>query len=162
FWNSAVITPVMVACIYFGIPASPAPKRSGAAPSFAAFLYLSVGLTLLLGACEQGERLDWWRSGIFTALFAGGAFFLLFALVRRLRSPHPLVDMPYLRQWNTVLLGAELLGFRFCLVATIILIPQSLAVRGFEASQIGPALVWGSIPLVLIAFVAALLLLARL
>jgi len=162
FWNSAAITPVMMACIYFGIPASPAPRKSGPAPSFAGFLYLSVGLTLLLGACEQGERLDWWRSGLFTALFFGGSFLLVCAVVRRLRSPNPLVDMPYLRQWNTVLLGAQLFWFRFCLVATIILIPQSLAVHGFEPDQIGPAVVWSAVPLLLIAFVAALLLLARL
>lgn len=162
FWNSAVITPLMMACIYFGIPESPAPKRSGAAPSFAGFLYGSAGLALLLGACEQGERLDWWRSGVFTALFFDGSLLLLCVVVRRLRSPNPLVDMPYLRQWNTVLLGAELFWFRFCLVATIILIPQSLAVRGFEPNQIGPAVLWSAVPLLLIAFVAALLLLARL
>lgn len=162
FWNSAVITPVMAACIYFGIPASPAPKRSSAAPSFAGFLYASAGLALLLGAFEQGERLDWWRSGVFTALFVGGSFLLLCAIVRRLRSANPLVDMPYLRQWNTLLLGVELFWFRFCLVATIILIPQSLAIHGFEADQIGPSLFWSAAPLVLIAIVAALLLLARL
>ena len=161
FWNSALITPVMMACVYFGIPASPASKKSSA-PSFAGFLYASAGLALLLGACEQGERLDWWRSGTFTALFAGGSLLLLCAVVRRLRSPNPLVDMPYLRQWNTLLLGAELFWFRFCLVATIILIPQSLAVRGFEPDQIGPAVIWSAAPLLLIAFVAGLLLLARL
>jgi DHA2 family multidrug resistance protein len=161
FWNSAVITPLMAACIYFGIPESPAPKRSGDAPSFAGFLYASAGLALLLGACEQGERLDWWRSGTFTALFWGGSFFLLCAVVRRLRSPNPLVDVPYLRQWNTVLLGAQLFWFRFCLVATIILIPQSLAVRGLEPNQIGPAVLWSAAPLLFIAFVAALLLLSR-
>ena len=161
FWNSSLITPVMMACIYFGIPASPASKKSSA-PSFAGFLYASAGLALLLGACEQGERLDWWRSGTFTALFAGGSLLLLCAVVRRLRSPNPLVDMPYLRQWNTLLLGAELFWFRFCLVATIILIPQSLAVRGFEPDQIGPAVIWSAAPLLLIAFVAGLLLLARL
>src|SRR5271169_526438 len=162
FWNSAVITPVMMACIYFGIPASPGPKRSSAAPSFAGFLYASAGLALLLGACEQGERLDWWRSGVFTALFVGGSFLLLCAIVRRLRNANPLVDMPYLRQWNTLLLGAELFWFRFCLVATIILIPQSLAVHGFEPNEIGPAVVWSAVPLLLIAIVAALLLIARL
>src|SRR5215467_11155 len=162
FWNSSLITPVMMACIYFGIPASPAPKKSAAAPSFAGFLYASAGLALLLGAFEQGERLDWWRSGVFTALFAGGSFLLLCAIVRRLLSPNPLVDMPYLRHWNTLLLGAELFWFRFCLVATIILIPQSLAVRGFEPDQIGPAVLWSAVPLLLIAFVAGLLLLARL
>src|SRR4029077_15808703 len=42
FWNSALITPLMMACIYWGIPASPAPKKSGAAPSFAGFLYASA------------------------------------------------------------------------------------------------------------------------
>src|SRR5467141_236117 len=160
FWNSALITPVMMACIYFGIPASPAPKRSSETPSFAGFLYASAGFAMLLGAVEQGERLDWWRSGVFTALFAGGSFFLLCALVRRLRSPNPLVDMPYLRQWNTVLLGIGLFLFRFCLVTTIILVPQSLAIHGFEANQIGPAVIWSAIPLLLIAFVAALILLA--
>jgi len=161
FWNSALITPVMMFCICYGIPASPAAKRSSEAPSFAGFLYASAGLATLLGAFEQGERLDWWRSGVFTALFAGGSFFLLCALVRRLRSPNPLVDMPYLRQWNTILLGIGLFLFRFCLVTTIILIPQSLAIHGFEADQIGPAVIWSAVPLLVIAFVAALLLLAN-
>jgi DHA2 family multidrug resistance protein len=68
--------------------------------------------------------------------------------------------MPYLRQWNTVLLGIGLFLFRFCLVTTIILVPQSLAIHGFEADQIGPAVIWSAIPLLLIAFIAALILLA--
>jgi DHA2 family multidrug resistance protein len=161
FWNSALITPIMMFCIYYGIPATPAPKRSAETPSFAGFLYASAGLAMLLGAFEQGERLDWWRSGVFTALFAGGSIFLLCALVRRLRSPNPLVDMPYLRQWNTILLGLGLFLFRFCLVTTIILIPQSLAIHGFEADQIGPAVIWSAVPLLAIAIVAALMLLAN-
>ena len=159
FWNSAAITPLMMACIYYGIPASPEPKRS-AAPSFAGFLYASAGFAMFYAAIDQGERLDWWRSGVFTALFAGGSFFLLCALVRRLRSPNPLVDMPYLRQWNTVLLGIGLFLFRFCLVTTIILVPQSLAIHGFEADQIGPAVIWSAAPLLFLALVAGLLLLA--
>jgi len=159
FWNSAVITPVMALCIYYGIPASPAPKRS-AAPSFAGFLYGSAGFAMLYAAIDQGQRLDWWRSGVFTALFAGGSFFLLCSLVRRLRSPNPLVDLPYLRQWNSVLLGIGLFMFRFCLVTTIILVPQSLAIQGFEADQIGPAVIWSAAPLLLLAFIAGLLLLS--
>jgi len=158
FWNSAVITPVMALCIYYGIPASPRPKKS-AAPSFAGFLYASAGLAMLLAAFDQGERLDWWRSGVFIALFAGGSFFLLCSLMRRLRSPNPLVDLPYLRQRNTVLLGTLLFVFRFCLVSTIILIPGSLAVHGFEADQIGPAVIWSAAPLLFIALVIGLLLL---
>jgi DHA2 family multidrug resistance protein len=138
FWTSAVITPVMMACIYFGIPESPKPQNSRTAPSFIGFFYASAGFALVFAALDQGQRLDWWRSGVFTALFIGGAFLLICSLVRRLRIPNPLVDLPYLRKWNTNLLAVGLFAFRFVLLATILIIPQTLAVRGFDAAQIGP------------------------
>src|ERR1700675_3891010 len=122
FWNSALITPLMMICIFYGIPKASPAKKSGEAPSFAGFLYASAVLAMLLAACEQGERLDWWRSGVFNALFAGGTFFLLCALVRRLRGPNSLVALPYLLQWNTMLLGSLLFWFRFTLCTTIILV----------------------------------------
>jgi len=159
FWNSALITPFMMFCIYFGIPKpAAAAKKSGTPPSFAGFLYWSAGLAMLYAAIDQGERLDWWRSGLFNALLSGGTIFVGCALVSRLRMPNPLVAVPYLRQWNTILLGIGLFLFRFCLVATIILIPQSLAVHGFEAQQIGPAVIWSALPLLVVAFIAGLLL----
>jgi len=161
FWNSAVIAPVMMMCIYFGIPATPPRKKSGPAPSFVGFLYLSAGLALTFAALQQGQRLDWWRSGEFNALFWSGSFFLLCALVRRLRGPNLLVALPYLLKWNTMLLGSLLFWFRFTLCTTIILVPQSLAIRGFEADQIGPAIIWSAVPLIPLAFTAALLLLRK-
>ncbi len=161
FWNSAVIAPVMMICVYFGIPRMPPRKKSGSAPSFVGFLYLSAGLALIFTALQQGQRLDWWRSGEFNAWFWSGSFFLLCALVRRLRGPNPLVALPYLLKWNTVLLGCLLFWFRFTLCTTIILVPQSLAIRGFEADQIGPAIIWSALPLIPIAFIAALLLLRK-
>jgi len=161
FWNSAVIAPVMMMCIYFGIPPTPPRKSSGPAPSFVGFLYLSAGLALTFAALQQGQRLDWWRSGEFNALFWSGSFFLLCALIRRLRGPNPLVALPYLLKWNTMLLGSLLFWFRFTLCTTIILVPQALAIRGFEADQIGPAIIWSAVPLIPLAFTAALLLLRK-
>jgi len=158
FWNSAVITAFMMLCIYFGIPKPAAARKAGPAPSFAGFLYWSAGLAMLYAAIDQGERLNWWRSGLFNALFFGGTFLVVSAIARRLRIPNPLVAVPYLRQWNTTLLGIALFFFRFCLVSTIILIPQSLAVQGFVADQIGPAVVWSALPLIVIALIAGLLL----
>src|ERR1700676_1777852 len=161
FWNSAVIAPVMMMCIYFGIPPTPPRKSSGPAPSFVGFLYLSAGLALTFAALQQGQRLDWWRSGEFNSLFWSGSFFLLCALFRRLRGPNLLVALPYLLKWNTMLLGSLLFWFRFTLCTTIILVPQSLAIRGFEADQIGPAIIWSAVPLIPLAFTAALLLLRK-
>jgi len=161
FWNSAVIAPAMMLCIYLGIPPLPPRKKSSPAPSFVGFLYLSAGLALIFAALQQGQRLDWFRSGVFNACFWSGSFLLLCALVRRLRGPNPLVALPYLLKWNTILLGCLLFWFRFTLCTTIILIPQSLAIRGFEADQIGPAIIWSAIPLLPVAFTAALLLLRK-
>jgi MFS transporter, DHA2 family, multidrug resistance protein len=161
FWNSAVITPLMMLFICLGIPKSPPAKEHGEAPSFAGFLYASAGFALILAACEQGERLDWWHSGVYIALFASGSFLLLCALVRRLRGPNPLVDMPYLRQWNTILLGTGLFFFRFFLVTTIILVPQALAIHGFEPDQIGPAVIWTAASFVPLALLAGFLLLSN-
>jgi len=159
FWIPAILTPFMIACVYFGIPSSPPRKKSGDPPSFAGFLYASAGFAMLFAALDQGQRLDWWRSGLFDALFFGGLVFLFASLARRLRSPNPLVDLPYLRQWNTQVLGVALIIFRFALLATIILVPQALSIHGFEANQIGPAVIWTAVPQIFIAIVAALLLL---
>lgn len=158
FWISALLTPLMIACIYFGIPPAPKPQTKQQPPSFVGFFYLSAGLALLFAALDQGERLDWWRSGTFTALFSTGTFLLVCSLARRWRSPNFLVDLPYLRQWNTILLAAALFTFRFVLLATIIIIPQSLAIRGLDAQQFGPAVLWTAIFELLLAFVGALLL----
>src|SRR6201998_4176779 len=76
FWNSAIVTALMIACIYYGIPAAAPHKKTGPAPSFAGFLYASAGFALLFAALDQGQRLDWWRSGLFNALFWGALVFL--------------------------------------------------------------------------------------
>jgi MFS transporter, DHA2 family, multidrug resistance protein len=159
FWSLAVLTPIMLLCIYRGIPPSPPAEKRGPPPSFAGFLYGSAGFAMLFAALDQGQRLDWWRSGLFNALFFCGVFFLGISLVRRLLQPNPLVDLPFLRRWNTIILGFALIVFRFCLLSTIILVPQSLSIHGFESDQIGPAVIWSAVPLLLVACIAALLLL---
>lgn len=158
FWCPAAITPLMMTCIDLGIP--PPPRREGQQPppSFAGFLYLSTGLALVYAALDQGERLDWWRSGEFTAIFAAGAFLLLCALERRLRKANHLVDLSHLQKWNTILLAVALFAFRFVLLATIMIIPQSLAIRGLDPLQYGPAVLWSAACEMVLAFIGALFL----
>src|SRR5271170_3108367 len=59
FWNAAIFTPLMMLCVYFGIPRRPA---SDARPSWRGFAYFSLSMALLYGALDQGERLDWLNS----------------------------------------------------------------------------------------------------
>jgi len=57
-WGSAVISPVPMVGIYFGILPMPPHKRSGPAPIFAGFLYLGAGLAAIFAGLRQGQRLD--------------------------------------------------------------------------------------------------------
>ena len=158
FWTAVVVMPMMAVCVYKGIAAPPRRAPSAEKPSFAGLLYVSAGLALLFAALDQGQRLDWWRSGVFTALFASGAFLLACAIVRRLRAPSLLVDLPYLRQWDILILAGALFMFRFVLLATALVIPLSLSFRGLDPAQFGPAVLWTAVAELSLAVFAAYLL----
>ena len=161
FWNSALLTPVMLACIYWGIPQQPLPQpRPGQPkPEWNGFLYFSLGCALVYAALDQGQRLDWWRSGLFVALFAGGIFMLLASLTRRLLQANPLVNLRFLWRRNILSLAVVLIFFRFVLLGTVVALPSFLGtIRGYRPEQIGPVLLWIALPQILCGLLAVWLL----
>jgi hypothetical protein len=54
--------------------------------------------------------------------------------------------------------GTGLFSFRFVLLATAFVIPQSLSFRGLDAAQFGPAVLWTAVPEMFLAVFAAHLL----
>jgi DHA2 family multidrug resistance protein len=161
FWTIALITPIMIALIVFGIPPKPMPqpKPGQPSPSWRGFLYFSLGAALLYGAMDQGQRLDWWRSGTFVAMVVSGSFLILATAVRHFSKPNPLVNFPFLRRRNTVLLGIVIMIFRFVLLSAVVLVPSYLtAIRGYRPEQIGPVLLWLAIPQFLAGLLAIYLL----
>lgn len=160
FWTTALVTPLMMWLIYVGIPPSPSPPAKDFLSKWMGFLYASLGLALLYGALDQGERLDWWNSGTFVAMLSTAIFLLATTVVRRLRMPNPFVDLPFLRQRNTLIMGAVLALFRFVLLSTVILIPQYLGVvRSLRPEQIGGTLLWVALPQLPLALLASVWLL---
>src|SRR5262245_41664889 len=97
FWNAAVFTPLMITCVYFGIP-----QRSlgDIRPSWRGLVYFSLGLSLLYGAMDQGERLDWLNSGVIVAMLSAGIFLLAAAFVRRIFHPNPTLSLSFLNSRN--------------------------------------------------------------
>ena len=161
FWNGAALTPVMMVLIYFGIPWQPLPqpKEGQPRPNWRGFLYASLGFSLLYIALDQGQRLDWIRSGIIVALLVAAAFLLLASTVRHFISPHPLINFRFLARRNTILLTGVLILFRFVMLATVITIPSYLAsVQGYRPLQTGPVLLWVAIPQLVLGFLAMYLL----
>ena len=139
FWQSVFLTLPMMLCVYLAIPHPP--KRQGPRPalSWRGFLYGSLGLSLIYGALDQGERLDWLNSGVIVGLLVTAAFLLGVTIIRRWFSPNPMVNPIFLVNRNTMILAASLFSFRFAMLAIAFLLPAALGVtqqyRPLETGQ---------------------------
>src|SRR5215510_5560324 len=156
FWQSALLTPLMMLCIYLAIPNPP--KRPGPKPelSWRGFLYGSLGLSLIYGALDQGERLDWLNSGVIVALLVTAAFLLVVAIIRRWLSPNPMLNPIFLVNRNTMLLAATLFSFRFVMLAIAFLLPAVLGVtQHYRPLETGGVLLWLIPPLVIGGMIGA-------
>ena len=155
FWTAAAVMPVMMVCIYFGIP-----RRAAAEPrpSWRGFAYFSSCLALLYGALDQGERLDWFNSGVIVAMVASGVFLLIATLVTRIRQPNPTVNLAFLNRRNTIILCLSIFVFKFTHLATIVLIPGFLGdIQRYRPLQTGHALAWVALPMFAVVWLVALL-----
>jgi DHA2 family multidrug resistance protein len=156
FWNGALLTPLMMLCIYRAIPNPP--PASGTRPnvSWRGFLYASVGLSLLFGALDQGQRLDWFHSGVIVAMTVTGAFLLLAAAIRRWVSPNPFFNIPFVIKRNTLILGLVLFSFRFVLLTIAFLIPSYLgAIQNYRALETGRVMLWIILPQLVMGWISA-------
>jgi len=143
FWNGALMTPLMLLCIYRAIPNPPPPSGAKPKASWRGFLYGSLGLSLLFGALDQGQRLDWLHSGVIVAMTATGTFLLGAAAIRRWSSPNPFFNLPFIIRRNTLILGLVLFSFRFVLLAIAFLIPSYLGtLQNYRPLETGPVLSW--------------------
>ena len=156
FWQSVLLTPVMLLCIYLAIP--PQPPRAGPKPalSWRGFLYGSLALSLIYGALDQGERLDWLNSGVIVGLLLSATFLVVVTVIRRWRSPNPMVNPIFLVNRNTAILAASLFSFRFVLLAIALLLPAVLGLtQQYRPLQTGRVLLWLALPMVLMGLIAA-------
>jgi len=156
FWQSAFLTPLMMICVYLAIPHPP--KRSGPKPalSWRGYLYGSLGLALIYGALDQGERLDWLNSGLIVALLLTAAFLLAVTIIRRWLAPNPMVNPIFVVNRNTLILAASLFSFRFVMLAIAFLLPAVLAVtQHYRPLENGRVLLWLIPPLIVSGLVAA-------
>lgn len=155
FWTAGLVTPVMMVCVYFGIPQRP---PSDARPSWRGFAYFSLGLSLLYGGLDQGERLDWLNSGVIVAMFAAGIFLLAAALVRRILQPNPTLNLSFLNRRNIFILALSIFVFKFEHLATVVLVPGFLSnIQQYRPLEAGQALAWVALPMFLVVWLVAVI-----
>jgi DHA2 family multidrug resistance protein len=155
FWNAALFTPLMMVCVYFGIPRQ---RPAGLRPNWRGFAYFSLGLSLLYAALDQGEHLDWLDSGVIVAMFAAGIFLLAAALIRRIMHPNPTLKLSFLNRRNIIILALSIFVFKFVHLATVVLVPGFLGnIQDYRSTEIGHALAWVALPMFAIVWLVAVM-----
>ena len=153
FWTAALFAPVMMVCVYFGIPRRPSVEPR---PSWRGFTYFSLGLALLYGAMDQGERLDWFNSGTIVAMSVTGALLVIAAVMRRLIQPNPILRLNFLKTRNIIILALSIFVFKFMHLAAIVLVPGFLGnIQRYRPLETGHTLAWVALPMFLIVWLVA-------
>jgi DHA2 family multidrug resistance protein len=157
FWQNVPLALLMSLCLHRGI----ANKLITTRPPADGFALLAggAGLALIYAALDQGNRLDWFNSGLVRGLMLAGALLVGAFLVHEARTPRPLLNLKVMfgpPMPSQILLTAFL---RLTITATAFLIPLYLgSVRGFRALEVGQTLLWIAAPQLVLCPLVALML----
>ena len=147
FWDTALLTPLMLICIVVGMPRQPINRALLKTADWAGMLYASVGFSVLYAGLDQGNRLDWLNSGLINALLLGGTLLLVVFVIHELTYKRPWINLRFAARGNMPLLLLFISFFRFVILSTSYIIPQYLiTVQNYRAIEIGGALKWVALP----------------
>jgi MFS transporter, DHA2 family, multidrug resistance protein len=159
FWQNAALTPVMMLLAAVAMPRRPVDRELLGRTDWAGIVYAGMGFGLIYAGLDQGNRLDWFNSGVVTGLLLGGGLLVIAFLVRQARAEYPLIHLPVLAQPNVAVPALLISIYGFGTTATSFVLPDYLTrVQGLRAIQISDALNWIALPqLVLVPLVVLLL-----
>src|ERR1700722_8944485 len=147
FWGTALLSPLMLVCIVFGMPRQPVNRELLKSADWVGMLYASVGFSVLYAGLDQGNRLDWVNSGLINALLLGGTLLLVVFVIHELTYKRPWINLRFAARGNMPLLLLFISFFRFVILSTSYIIPQYLTtVQNYRAIEIGGALKWVALP----------------
>jgi len=151
-WQYGLLLPAMFACVWFGMPRDePYDRAKLRLLDWPGVLYATLGFSLLYAGIDQGNRLDWVRSGMVSGLLLAGALAVACFVIRELTAASPAIDLRILSRGYLILFFTLLAGFRFIILSTGYIIPNYLqTIQNYRALQVGSVLVWIALPQFLI------------
>jgi DHA2 family multidrug resistance protein len=115
-------------------------------------MYAGIGFGLLYAGLDQGNRLDWFNSGMATGLLLGGALLVAAFVVHGARAEYPLIHPRVLIQPHIAVPALLIAIYSFGSTATTFVLPDYLTrVEGLRSLQIGDALNWIALPQIVLA-----------
>jgi MFS transporter, DHA2 family, multidrug resistance protein len=122
-------------------------------------VYASLGFSVIYAALDQGNRLDWFRSGLINGLLISGTILVVAFVIHELVHDRPWINLRFAARGNFPLLTCYIAVFRFVILSTSYIIPQYLAtIQNYRAMETGSVLIWIALPQFLIAPIVATIL----
>jgi len=158
FWQNVPLALIMAVCLHFGVR-SPAPPPTPIRRDLFGVFSFGAGLALIYAALDQGNRLDWLRSGLIWGLLLAGLLLLAAFVLHEILTPNPWLNLRLIVGGPLPLLLINIAFLRLTINSTAFLIPQYLeSVRNFRALQVGDTLIWIAIPQLIVCPISALVL----
>jgi DHA2 family multidrug resistance protein len=141
FWQNAALTPLMMLLTAVAMPRRPVDRALLRRTDWAGIVYAGVGFGLIYAGLDQGNRLDWFNSGVVTGLMLGGGLLVLAFLVHEVRAEYPLIPLRVLAQPNVAVPALLISIYGFGGTATSFVLPDYMTrIQGLRALQIGDTL----------------------
>jgi DHA2 family multidrug resistance protein len=108
---------------------------------FVGLALISLGLACTEILLDKGQQEDWFASKLIVALAIVGGLAILFAILRVLAPPHPILDLRRLAVRRCVHRGGRPIGLYACVYACNVLLPQLMqTLMGYSPTMAGPLL----------------------
>ena len=158
FWQNLLPGAVALVLVLVGLPVEKVKTEAFAKGDyFSMFLGVVFAGTLTAGL-DQGQRLDWFSSGLISGLFIAAGTSLVVFIWHSLTTKDPLVDLRLLKRVNLSGGLLVILVFSFASLATSYILPQfGTQIAGFRELQVGEILLLAAGSQVLLCPLAAAL-----
>ncbi len=158
FWQNVVLTPLMLALVAVAMPRRPVDRALLSQTDWTGIVFAGLGFGLVYAAIDQGNRLDWFGSGLIWGLMLGGGLLVAAFIVQEALTEHPLMHLRVLITPNVAGPALLISIFGFGSLATGFVLPDYLTrIQGLRDLQIGDVLNLIALPqFVLVPLVALL------
>ena len=158
FWQNLLPGAVVLVLVLVGLPVEKVKTEAFAKADYFGMFCAAVFAACLTAGLDQGQRLDWFSSGLITGLFVAAGTALAVFIWHSLTTEDPLVELRLLKRLNLSLGLLVILVFSFASLATSYILPQfGTQIAGFRELQVGDILLLAAgSQIVLCPLVAAL------
>lgn len=160
YWQDMILAPLIGLLVSLGTPLQKVDVGLLERADWGGMALLGSGWALIYAGLDQGNRLDWFQSGLIICLIGGGAALVVGFAVNERLVEHPWASHRVIASRNVVLSFLIILAYTATGLSNSQLIPGFLTtVAGLRPEQIGlPIFLTGALPLVVTVPLAVILL----